>query len=73
MKKQSIENRKYLDKMSKEDPQRFELVKHRRRYASAKSFIRIHATLEDTKNLKEVIKTREAQLKKEASNETSKK
>lgn len=73
MRKTSIKNRKYLDRLAQRDPKQMQDLKHRKQLSATKSFIRLHSTQEDLVDVKEVIKTREAQLKKEASNETPKK
>lgn len=67
MRKVSIKNRKYLDRLAERDPKLLKDLKHRKKLSSCKSFIRLHSTQADLVDLKEVIKMREEELKKEAS------
>lgn len=55
MKKQSIANRKSLDRLAKKDPAKYEEKKRRNRFFSARSFIRLHATTSELKELLEII------------------
>ena len=49
MKKQSIANRKTLDKIEKEDPKRFEEIKRVRKIRSAISALRLYANENELK------------------------
>lgn len=49
MKKQSIANRKTLDKIEKEDPERFEEIKRARKIRSAISALRLYANENELK------------------------
>lgn len=55
MKKQSIANRKSLDRLAKRDPTKYEEKKRRNRFYSARSFIRLHATENELKELLKII------------------
>lgn len=67
MRKVSIKNRKYLDRLAERDPKHLKDLKHRKQLSSCKSFIKLHSTKSDLIDVKEVIKMREEELKKEAS------
>ena len=61
MKKQSIANRKSLDRLAKKDPAKYEEKKRRNRFFFFLSFIRLHAT---TSELKELLEILQEKLKK---------
>lgn len=63
MRKVSIKNRKYLDKLAERDPKKLKDLKHRKQLSACKSFIRLHSTQADLKDVKAVIKEREKKLK----------
>lgn len=62
-----------MERLENNDPKKYKYIKHRKQLSATKSFIRLHSTQEDLVDVKEVIKTREEQLKNEASNEAPKK
>lgn len=59
MKKQSIANRKTLEKIKKEDPERYEEIKRKKKFSAAKSFIRLHAKPPELVELSELIKEKQ--------------
>lgn len=64
MRKQSIANRKYFERLERDDPSHFRELRHRQQLGSAKSFIRRHARLDDLKELQKVMTERQDCLKK---------
>ena len=55
MKKSSIVSRKYLDRLDRDDPSHARYIRYRRQFASAKSFIKLHARPPELKELDEKI------------------
>lgn len=55
MRKQSITTRRYLDRLAKNDPEKYEEKKRRNRFYSARSFIRLHAKQNELEELLKII------------------
>lgn len=64
MKQQSIANRKYMERLARNDPDHLKELRHRQQLGSAKSFIRRHARLDDLQLLHKAMKERKEMLKK---------
>lgn len=68
MRKQSIANRKYFERLERDDPGHLRELRHRQQLGSAKSFIRHHARLDDLQLLHKTMKERKDFLKKDLHN-----
>lgn len=63
MRKQSIINRRYLDKLAETNPEKLAEIKYKRRRSSAKSFIIRHLKKGDLTDFSGYIKERKEILK----------
>lgn len=59
MKKQSIANRKSLEKLKERDPDKYEEKKRKNKFYAAKSFIKIHAKPLELVELDKLIKEKQ--------------
>lgn len=55
MRKQSITNRKYLERLEKEDPDHLAEIKYRKYFSSAKTFIKKHGRPPELEELRTLI------------------
>lgn len=63
MRKQSIATRKYLERVEKNDPKRYEEIKRRKKFSAAKSFIKLHARPPELVELDQLIKEKQKEQK----------
>lgn len=63
MKKQSVWNRRYIDRLKKEEPEKAKDLRYRQYRSSSKSFILRRLKAEDISDFEEYLKERKRDLK----------